>query len=112
MAKVPTVKSILFYYIIDTKLTRTGIAQTALQKQRPRFCTLPDHRSLLSAVASAKMEASAKEMCQSYCVNVSMAAAEIRHMCLANRRRNRAVQTDDGRDNPFYIFLRNHSRLE
>ena len=41
-----------------------------------------------------------------------MAAAEIRHVRLANRRRNRAVQTDDGRDNPFYIFRRNHSRLE
>ncbi len=44
--------------------------------------------------------------------HLAMAAAEIRHVRLANRRRNRAVQTDDGRDNPFYIFLRNHSRLE
>ena len=41
-----------------------------------------------------------------------MAAAEIRHVRLANRRRNRAVQTDDGCDNPFHIFRWNHSRLE
>ena len=57
---------------------------------------------------------------QSYCVNgeppsnvsTGMAAAEIRHVRLANRCRDGAVQTNDYFDNPFYIFWRNHSRLE
>ena len=41
MGKVPTVKSILFYYIIDTKLLRTGIARTALHlRLHARLCPL------------------------------------------------------------------------
>ena len=41
MAKVQTVKSILFYYIIDTKLLRTGIARTALHlRLHARLCPL------------------------------------------------------------------------
>lgn len=35
MAKVQTVKSILFYYIIDTKLLRASVARIMQKRQTP-----------------------------------------------------------------------------